>query len=187
MKGRAEERSSDRARSRGRRMEQAQAGDEEAYRLLLEDVGRELRGYFRRRVRDGHVVEDLVQETLLTLHRARHSYDPARPFEPWLYTIARNTAASAFRRDRERARFERLAEDASPLDDAAGDAGRAPSLEGVLAVIPDTQRTALEMVKIEGVSIEAAALRAGVSPGAMRVRVHRGYRALRALLLDVDG
>lgn len=168
-------------------MERVQSGDGEAYRLLLEDVTAELRGYFRRRVRDPHEVEDLVQETLLLVHRARHTYDPTRPFEPWLYAIARNAAVSAFRRDRQRTRWELLATDERPIEAASEGDGREPALEGVLAQIPDAQREALEMVKLKGLSIEDAAARAGVSEGAMRVRIHRGYRALRALLLGKDG
>jgi RNA polymerase sigma-70 factor (ECF subfamily) len=168
-------------------MARAQAGDAEAYRRLLDDVSGELRGFFRRRAREPHEVEDLLQETLLTLHRARHTYDPARPFEPWLYALARNAAISAFRRDRARSRWESLATDDRPLEGAAENAGREASLEGVLTRIPDSQREALEMVKLKGMTIEDAAARAGVSPGAMRVRIHRGYRALRALLLGKDG
>ena len=80
-------------------MARAQAGDGEAYRLLLDNVASDLRSFFRRRLRETQEVEDHVQETLMTLHRARHTYDPARPFEPWLYAIARNTLADAFRRD----------------------------------------------------------------------------------------
>lgn len=75
-------------------MARAQAGDGEAYRLLLDSVAADLRGFFRRRVRETQEVEDHVQETLLTLHRARHTYDPSRAFEPWLYAIARNRSKS---------------------------------------------------------------------------------------------
>lgn len=177
----------DAANQRPRWMAQAQAGDGDAYRMLLDDVSSELRGFFRRRVREVHDVEDLVQETLLTLHRARHTYDPSRPFEPWLYALARNTAASAFRRDRVRTRWESLAHDDRPHEAAVEDAGREASLDGVLQRIPESQREALDMVKIRGLSVEDAAARAGVSPGAMRVRIHRGYRALRTLLVGKNG
>lgn len=171
---------------RARWMERVQTGDQEAYRLLLHDVSAELRAYMRRRVRDGQDVEDLVQDVLLTLHRARHTYDPARPFEPWLHAIARNAAVDSFRRDRLRLRMERLPDDEAPVDTATEDAGRELSVEGVLAELPDTQREALEMVKLKGMSIEEAAARAGVSQGALRVRIHRGYRTLRTLLLGGD-
>ena len=165
-------------------MARAQSGDGDAYRLLLERVASDLRSFFRRRVREVQEVEDLVQDTLMTVHRARHTWDPARPFEPWLYAIARNTLADAFRRDRRRA--ERHAADDDLLTVAAETPSHESALDGIFDGLPDGQREALEMVKIKGLSIEQAAARAGVSQGAMRVRIHRGYRALRARLLGED-
>jgi RNA polymerase sigma-70 factor, ECF subfamily len=165
-------------------MARAQDGDGDAYRRLLEGVASDLRGFFRRRVREVQEVEDLVQETLLTVHRARHTYDPARPFEPWLYAIARNTLADAFRRDRRRA--ERHAADDDVQAIAAEPPSHASGVDGIFDGLPEGQREALEMVKIKGLSIEQAAVQAGISQGAMRVRIHRGYRALRARLLGGD-
>lgn len=165
-------------------MARAQSGDGDAYRLLLESVASDLRGFFRRRLRDAQEVEDHVQETLLTVHRARHTYDPARPFEPWLYAIARNTLADAFRRERRRA--ERHAVDDDLLAVAAEPPSHDSAVGGIFDGLPEGQREALEMVKIKGLSIEQAAAHAGVSQGAMRVRIHRGYRALRARLLGGD-
>jgi RNA polymerase sigma-70 factor (ECF subfamily) len=168
---------------RARWMEQVQAGDQDAYRALLEDVSAELRTFLRRRVRDRQDVEDVVQEILLTVHRARHTYDPARPFEPWLMAIARNAAVDAFRRDRRRGRWERLAEDEAPVEGRSDESAGELSLSSALEGLPESQRAALEMVKLDGLTIEEAAARSGVSAGALRVRIHRGYRALRLRLL----
>jgi RNA polymerase sigma factor (sigma-70 family) len=164
-------------------MERAQAGDREAYRSLLEDVSSELRAFLRRRIREQQDVEDVVQEVLLTVHRARHSYDPARAFEPWLYAIARNAAVDSFRRTRRRLRWERLADDEETIEGSTETAGGELAIEKALASLPPAQREALEMVKLEGLTVEQAAARTGVSAGALRVRIHRGYRALRARLL----
>jgi RNA polymerase sigma-70 factor (ECF subfamily) len=171
---------------RARWMARAQAGDQAAYRALLEDVSSELRAFLRRRLRDPHAVEDVVQEILLTVHRARHTYDPARPFEPWLMAIARHTAVDAFRRDRRRARVERLADDDEALDVASNESGAELPLRAALDGLPESQREALELLKIQGLSVEEAAAQSGVSEGALRVRVHRAYRALRARLLGDD-
>lgn len=168
-------------------MERVQAGDQEAYRALLEDVAAELRAFLRRRVRELQDVEDLVQEILLTVHRARHTYDPSRPFEPWLMAIARHAVVDAFRRERRRGRHERLADDDLPLEGSDEERSGELSAAAALAALPESQRAALEMVKLEGLTIEEAARRSGVSPGALRVRIHRGYRALRARLLGEDG
>ena len=164
-------------------MLRVQAGDRDAYRALLENVCGELRALLQRRLPGGIEVDDVLQEVLLTLHRARHTYDPGRPFDPWLHAIARNAAVDAFRRARGRLRRERLTDDDALLDAAGSDAVREPALGQVLARLPSAQRSAIEMVKLEGLTVAEAANRAGIAPGAMRVRVHRGYRALRALLL----
>ena len=128
-------------------------------------------------------VEDVLQETLLTLHRARHTWDPARKFEPWLYAIARNTTVDWFRRERQRNRFEQPAAGDDAIDPGSEHGDRELAVDDVLSGLPRNQRDALEMVKLEGLSIEEAAARAGVTEGALRVRIHRGYRALRAKLL----
>lgn len=183
---REKELTSDEGSQRSRWMLRVQAGDREAYRALLEDVCAELRALLQRRLSGGLEVDDVLQEILLTLHRARHTYDPGRPFNPWLHAIARNAATDAFRRARGRLRWERLAGDDAPIEAASDDAGRETSLVRVLARLPKTQRSAIEMVKLQGMSVAEAAQRAGIAPGAMRVRVHRGYRALRELLLGKE-
>jgi RNA polymerase sigma-70 factor (ECF subfamily) len=177
-------RDGDVAARRGRWMERAQDGDTEAYRSLLEDVLPDLRSFLRRRIRDAQEAEDLLQEILLSVHRALHTYDPRRPFGAWLFAIARNTTVDSFRRQRVHRRWESLVDDESQLEGAA-EAGEV-SLESALASLPDSQREAVEMVKIQGLTMEEAAARSGVSEGTLRVRIHRGYRRLRERLLGGD-
>jgi RNA polymerase sigma-70 factor, ECF subfamily len=74
-------------------------GDSRAYRQLLGELARCLRGYFNHRIR-ALEVEDLVQETLLAVHSKRHTYDRALPFRPWAYAVARYKLADHFRRNR---------------------------------------------------------------------------------------
>ncbi len=171
---------------RARWMESAQDGDRDAYRALLEDIAPELGAFLRRRVRDEYDAEDLLQEVLLTLHRARHTFDPSRPFDPWMYAIARNALIDHLRRSAARARWETapgdLPERAAEAAPTLGEAHIEQALEG----LPESQREAFRMLKLEGLSVEAAAARAGISPGALRVRAHRAYQALRARLRGDD-
>jgi RNA polymerase sigma-70 factor (ECF subfamily) len=162
-------------------MARVQGGDQEAYRALLDDVVPMLRGFLRRRVTGMSDVEDILQDVLLAMHRARHTYDPARPLEPWLYAIARNVTIDHARRRLARANWEVMVDE---LPDAPGavDAPYGPRLDEALGKLPTAQREAFEMLKLEGLSVDAAAERAGTTPGALKVRAHRAYKTLRALL-----
>ena len=162
-------------------MRGAQAGDQEMYRELLLDLGPLLGRFLSRWTSEPQDLDDLTQDTLIAVHRARHTFDPARPLEPWLFAIARHVAADHLRRRAARLAHElpveRLPEVAA-LDDGAA----VRALEDALARLPPAQREAFELLKIEGLSVEAGAARAGTTPGALRVRAHRAYRALKAML-----
>ena len=162
-------------------MARAQRGDQEAYRTLLDDIGPAILQMFRGRVRDPHEAEDLCQETLIALHRARHTYDPSRPFEPWLFAIARNLAIDHARRRFNRMTWEVMVE-SQPDVAAEADAPMEGQLGQALDQLPPAQREAFEMLKLEGLSVEAAAARAGTTVGALKVRAHRAYRALKTIL-----
>jgi RNA polymerase sigma-70 factor (ECF subfamily) len=162
-------------------MARAQDGDREAYRALLDDIAPGLLRFFRSRVSVAEDARDLLQETLIALHRARHTYDPTRPLEPWLFAIARNVATDHLRRQLGRSTWEVLV-DEPPEVEAAAEGAPERQLEQALARLPPTQRQAFEMLKIEGLSVETAAARAGTTAGALRVRAHRAYQALKAML-----
>ena len=162
-------------------MVQAQRGDAEAYRALLDDIGPEVMRFLRTRVPNPQDVGDLYQETFLALHRARRTYKAPRPVEPWLFAIAGHVLARHMRRQRIRMGREVLVD--SLPERATGDGGHARvRLAQALDRLPLAHREAFELVKFEGLSTAAAAVRAGTTPGALRVRAHRAYRALRQLL-----
>jgi RNA polymerase sigma-70 factor, ECF subfamily len=161
-------------------MAAAQHGDREAYRALLEDVSPMIAAFLRRRIPDPAELADVHQETLVHLHRARHTYDPKRPFDPWLFAIVRHTAIDHGRRRRARLSWEVLV-DEPPEQVADATAADQQALDHALAGLPASQREAFEMLQVEGLSVDQAAARAGVSPGALKVRAHRAYKALRAL------
>lgn len=168
----------------GQWMAAAQRGESASYQRLLEALLPEIRRFAVRRLRDLTAAEDVVQNVLLSLHRARHTYRAERPFEPWFWAIARNALIDAQRSRRVRSVREVPLEDA--LDSAEAPPPRSmaisPELQRALESIPAAQRQAVELVQIEGLSVSEAAARAGTTPGALKVRAHRGYRALRRLL-----
>ena len=167
----------------------AQAGDADAYERLLRSLWPELERFARGRLRDSAAVEDVVQTVLLSLHRARHTYRPERAFEPWIFAIARNAVVDAQRKQSVRRRRELpLAAAPEPGSDPSPTLpqhdGLSPELAGALSRIPAAHREAVELLKLEGLSVAEAAARVGISAGALKVRAHRGYKALRRILGD---
>jgi len=173
-------------------MEAAQAGDEEAYRGLLEELLPLVRRQVRSRISAPADAEDVVQNALIAIHRGRRTYRPERPFGPWMRTIVRHCIVDWFRERGRRGSRELAVESpelfAAPVEAADPEASRlsAPLAEALQA-LPAKQREAVELIHLQGLSVAEASLRAGVSPGALKVRAHRGYRALRARLAGVEG
>jgi len=167
-------------------MAAAQDGDAKAYEGLLEELLPEIRGLVRRRLPDEAAVEDIVQNTLLAIHRSRHTYQPDRPFGPWLRAVARNAFLDHVRARGRRAEREiSLEAVAEPADERTPGVDRvelSPDLQHALAELPPNQREAVELIQLRGLSVAEAAVKAGVSISAVKVRAHRGYRALRARL-----
>jgi RNA polymerase sigma-70 factor (ECF subfamily) len=161
----------------------ALGGDRAAYGALLTDLGGLLRRYFERRLADAAEAEDLVQETLLAVHTRRATYDPSRPFTAWAYAIARYKLIDHLRRRRARPTTpldDNIHELFAPDDHAAASA--ASDLDRLLGALPESQSRAIRDVKLEGLTSAQAAARAGVNEGAVKVRVHRGLKALASLV-----
>ncbi len=176
----------------GAAMAAAQAGDQDAYRMLLEDVLPFVRRQVRSRISAPADAEDVVQNALIAIHRGRHTYRPERPFGPWMRTVVRHCMIDWFRERGRRTRRELAVEEpdlfAHPsADREPGSDELAGPLAAALAALPANQREAVELIHLHGLSVAEAALRAGVSPGALKVRAHRGYRALRAKLESSEG
>ncbi len=159
-------------------MVRAQSGDGDAYRALLDDLGPAVLSFLSRRVNDRDDLADAYQDTFLALHRARHTYQPSRPIEPWLFAIARNVAADYGRRRRRRVGHEILM-DHTPERAVEAERDMSAQLEAALRRLPNRQREALQLLKFQGLSITEAAAVAGTTPGALKVRAHRAYVALK--------
>jgi RNA polymerase sigma-70 factor (ECF subfamily) len=138
---------------------------------------------------DPTLAEDVVQNALLNLHRARRTWRSERPFGPWLRAIVRNAVTDALRETGRRREREQMVESLDTLPHArveasvdTGSGPLSPALRSALEALPPAQRQAVELIHIEGLSVSTAAARAGVTAGALKVRAHRGYRALRQML-----
>jgi RNA polymerase sigma-70 factor (ECF subfamily) len=167
-------------------MRQAHQGMAAAYADLLIILTSVTRQYARRRLGPVPWLDDVVQETLLTVHLSRHTYDIRRPFAPWFYAIARSRLVDAVRRERRVARRE-VASEAVPEPRAPGDgSGRddvdRDAIRRALDALPARQRHVIEALKYRDESVRDLARRLGLTESAVKVTAHRGYRALRRLL-----
>jgi RNA polymerase sigma-70 factor (ECF subfamily) len=148
-----------------------------------------LRAYFKGQLarigRSPSDAEDLVQETLITLHTRRHTYDRSQPLTPWVYAIARYRLVNYLRRTKA-VKMDVPVEEAEGVfavdDVSAVDSGL--DLTKLLAQLTPKMRQAIQFVKLDGLSVSEAAMRAGMSPSAIKVSVHRGLRALSLLVRE---
>lgn len=161
-----------------RMMALALQGDKVAYRHVLEQSRRWLLAYYRRRV-SPMMIEDLIQDTLVSVHSKRQSFDPTRPYLPWLAAIARYRWVDALRRmrDTDELHPEEIAseEDNSPVVARL-------SISRLLSHLPVGQANAIVLTRIEGRSIAEAARISGQSESNVKVSVHRGLRKLAAMV-----
>jgi RNA polymerase sigma-70 factor (ECF subfamily) len=147
------------------------AGNASEYRSFLYELTRHLRGYLRKRIPQLHDdVEDLVQEILLAVHNARHTYRPDEPLTAWVHAIARYKLMDFFRT------LDGHDDIFTESDDEAADARR--DIGKLLVHLPDKQRVSIMHVKLQGLSIAEAAQLTGLSESAVKVSIHRGLKAL---------
>jgi RNA polymerase sigma-70 factor (ECF subfamily) len=160
-------------------MIRSQRGDKQAYGVLLEQTGRWLGRFFAQKIAVD-AVDDLVQDTLVSLHRKRASYDPARPFLPWLAAIARYRWVD---RLRQTYRHHATALDFDIGEDSHEDVvGARISIDRLLALLPAPQAEAIRLVKIDGLSISEACTKCGQSEPLVKVNIHRGLKKLAAMI-----
>ncbi|HEY3180405.1 MAG TPA: sigma-70 family RNA polymerase sigma factor [Casimicrobiaceae bacterium] len=161
------------------------AGDGAAYHAFLKDLSTHLRAFFRRRLSGApDEVEDLVQESLLAVHNKRHTYDPGQPLTAWVHAIAEYKLVDLLRRRSLRElRSDPLDEELDVFAHNDSEAAEARlDLIKLLQQLPERQRLPIVYTKLEGMSVAEAARVAGMSESAIKVGVHRGLKALAAMI-----
>lgn len=173
-----------------RLMRAAQDGDHASYDRLLREILPVIRGTVRRRrsFLPAEDVEDLVQEILLSVHSVLATYDPERPFMPWLTAITRNRLADGGRRHA-RLRANEVVVGNLPETFSGAEAndeleglGDRQALRRAVAALPPGQKKALDLVKLKELSLKEASAISGMSIPALKVAVHRAVRTLRGVL-----
>lgn len=168
-------------------MARAQDGDSGAYRQLLQEIAPYLRSLVARRQRDPGGIEDTVQDILLTVHAVRKTYDPARPFGPWLVAIANRRIVDHLRRHgRQTARESAIdvVEEtfAAPEANIEVDILDRRELHAAIESLPAGQRQAIKLLKLDEMSLKEASQATGTSATALKVATHRALLSLRKML-----
>jgi RNA polymerase sigma-70 factor (ECF subfamily) len=164
-------------------------GDGAAHRTLLERLSHQLRGYFKGQLdrigRGPAEAEDLVQEALIAIHTRRHTYDASQPLTPWVYAIARYKFVDYLRRAH--ASMNDLPIESIEEITSRDDRGHVESnldLEKLMAGLPPKMRQAIQAVKLDGLSVNEAAAKCGMSESNVKVSVHRGLKAMARLISE---
>ena len=166
-------------------MVRAQSGCEAEYRQLLQELSDVIARYLCSRFGHHHFIEDCVQDSLVAIHEARHTYDACRKFRPWLFAIVRHKAIDTLRRQRS---HEQLIDQQKGVQSLQEQALGGNQLEDQLikfnlinALSPE-HRDAITLTKLKGYSTAEAAAQLCISEGALKVRIHRGIRRLKRLV-----
>jgi RNA polymerase sigma-70 factor (ECF subfamily) len=169
-------------------MERYARGNDAAFADVYDAIAPRIHGFLLRQTRDPVAADDLLQKTLLQIHRKRGTYVAGLAVLPWAYAIARRLCIDEFRRRRTDTLWSarELADDHSLVgaapDDEVGYRQLLQLLETELQSLPETQRAAFELLRIEGLTHDQAAQVLGTTVNAVKLRAFRAYSAIRAVL-----
>lgn len=159
-----------------------QQADSEAASLLIMGISPQIFQFFLAQVRNHAHAEDLLQDFWLRIHNARRTYRPAEPVLPWLYAIARHVQIDDYRR-KTRIRSHELQTEQLPERPAPEPARNTiPDIADLLKDLPPSQKEAVLLLKVAGLSLEEAARATGTTVGSIKQKAHRAYNTLRRSL-----
>lgn len=164
----------------------AQGGDKRAYTTLLRDITPLIRKVLAPSLANPDWVDEVAQIILMSVHKALHTYDPKRPFRPWLMAIIKfrrtDFLRSHYRKANRESSLDALEGDHYDILSVTsmGDAGESKDIEAALSKLSKKQKATLLMMKVQGYSAREVADAMGMSVSAVKVAVHRAVRALKA-------
>jgi RNA polymerase sigma-70 factor (ECF subfamily) len=164
-------------------MARYQRGDLAAATALIHRLSPQLHRFFLIQFASRREADDLLQETWLRLHQVRHTYRAGEPVLPWLYAIARHIRVDHYRKgQRTTAREQGLGEMPEVAAVLPTESRATSDLETLLALLPESQREVIEMLKVAGMSLEEVARATSSSVGSVKQKAHRAYERLRERL-----
>lgn len=173
-------------------MDRYARGEDAAFAEVYDGLAPRLLAFLLRQTRDRAKAEDVVQQTMLQIHRHRGRFTPGAQVVPWAFAIARRLLIDQHRRGGREVLSPTGDEDAAnmlaaldaPADDVAIAKETAARIEAELERLPSNQRVAFELIKQEGLSVAEAAQVLGTTVAAVKLRAHRAYEAMRAVLAE---
>ena len=162
-----------------------QRGDSAATTALIRQVSPLLLRFFTSQTGSRAEAEDLLQDTWLQIHKARHTHRPGEPLLPWIYAIARHVRVDGYRRS---SRIRSREQTMNPLPEPSAGVAPTPALDfdTLVAVLPASQREVVSMLKVSGMSLEEVARATASSVGSVKLKAHRAYEKLRSVLRSRD-
>lgn len=163
----------------------AQAGDQKAYEEFLHKASEILRSFLKKKIRDPEKAEDVLQETLMAIHKSRHTFLRGRQLGPWLYTICSHRMLDYFRKQRRLDRLEvplmddDIVAQESPAEKIASTHPLHHQIVSALDRLPAKQKEVIRLLKIEDLSVKEVAAHVNMSESAVKVTAFRGYQAIR--------
>ena len=164
-------------------MAQYQLGDFDATTALVETVSPQMHRFFLAQLISRTEADDLLQETWLRIHRVRHTYRQGEPVLPWLYAIARRVRVDHYRKTARTIAHREVVEDLSTIAaPKLEDANHSEGLAAMLALLTESEREVIEMLKVMGMSLEEVARATSCTVGSVKQKAHRAYKKLRVTL-----
>jgi RNA polymerase sigma-70 factor (ECF subfamily) len=160
-----------------------QRADPAATTALIRQVSPLLLRFFASQSGSRPEAEDLLQDTWLQIHKARHTYRSGEPVLPWIYAIARHVRVNGYHRSRRiRSREQPVSSLPEPSANVRPAPARAPDFNEMIAILPPSQREVVSMLKLSGMSLEEVARATASSVGSVKLKAHRAYEKLRTAL-----
>lgn len=164
-------------------MSKAQHGNHAAYSELLRSISPLIRGFIYNRIGNDADHDDILQEVLLGIHRASHTYNTDRPFKNWMFAIADHKVKDYLRRYYRKKTLTQI--DIEKIQDfftvpVTEDNNASETLSELLDELPEKQRRIVHMMKIDGYSAKEIAETMDMSVSNVKVTAHRAYKVLIA-------
>lgn len=162
-------------------MAEAQQGNSSSYEQLLLTIAPLIRAFISRRIAHENEVDDILQNCLMAIHKASHTYNTERSFTGWIFAITRyklNDFLKIHYQKNERLAYSIDDEDITIEHNTHAFPSSTEILTELVQTLPEPQRSIVYMLKIEGYAIQEVAVRVNMSVSAVKVAAHRAYKTL---------